>query len=141
MGKVDLNINVVVVDDDMQVLEVIVEYLEYFGLCNVKQFTKPNMALNYIQDVNNKIDIIFSDWEMKHLSGLDLLKAVRGNKYRKDTPFIMVTSQSSMERVKITRAVQSKVDAYIIKPFRADVLKDKIWDILGWNDEETEEAS
>lgn len=140
MSEVDLNINVVVVDDDSQVLEVIVEYLEYFGLCNVKQFTKPQLALQYIQDVGSHIDIIFSDWEMKNMSGLDLLKAVRGNPQRKDTPFIMVTSQSSLERIKITRAVQSKVDAYIIKPFRAEVLKDKVWQVLGWNETE-EEAS
>lgn len=140
MAKVDLNINVVVVDDDSQVLEVVVEYLEFFGLCNVKQFTKPQSALLYIQDTNNQIDIIFSDWEMKHLSGLDLLKAVRGNPNRKETPFIMVTSQSSMERIKITRAVQSKVDAYIIKPFRAETLKEKVWKVLGWN-EPDEEAS
>lgn len=140
MSKVDLNINVVVVDDDSQVLEVIVEYLEYFGLCNVTQFTKPQQALQYIQDTNSKIDIIFSDWEMKHMSGLDLLKAVRGNPQRKETPFIMITSQSSLERIKITRAVQSKVDAYIIKPFRAEVLKEKVWQVLGWNEQE-EEAS
>ena len=140
MAQTDLNIQILVVDDDKQVLEVIVEYLEYFGLCNVKSFSSAQQALTYIQDTRNVIDLVFSDWEMKHLSGLDLLKAVRGNPHRKETPFIMVTSQGSMERIKITRAVKSKVDAYIIKPFRAETLKNKIWDVLEWKQED-EQAS
>ena len=140
MSSPNLNIRIVVIDDDKQVLEVIMEYLEYFGLSHIQSFSSPQQALIYIQDANHEIDLIFSDWEMRHLSGLDLLKAVRGNPLRKDTPFIMVTSQSSMERMKITRAVQSKVDAYIIKPFRAETLKAKIWQVLGW-DNQDERAS
>lgn len=139
MAKPNYDINILVVDDDKMVLEVIVEYLEYFGLCNVERITKPQRALQYIQNTKNPIDLILSDWEMKYLSGLDLLKATRGNSFRSRTPFIMITSQGSMERVKITQAVHSKVDGYIIKPFKAETLREKIWKLMDW-DEENEEA-
>ncbi|MFK8137114.1 MAG: response regulator [Bdellovibrionales bacterium] len=132
MAKVNLNIELVVIDDDNQVLEVLVEYLEYFGLASIKAFSKSTMAMQYIQDTSNNIDLIISDWEMKDLSGLDILKGLRANPSRSKTPFIMVTSQSSIERMKITQAMQTGVDGYIVKPFRAEVLKDKIWNVMEW---------
>jgi two-component system chemotaxis response regulator CheY len=68
---------------------------------------------------------------MPKTDGLTLLKAVRSNPKRAQTPFIMVTSQQSQERMKITKAKQATVNSYIVKPFRADVLREKVETVLG----------
>ncbi len=69
---------------------------------------------------------------MPEVDGLVLLKAVRNSPLMANAKFIMVTSQGSQERFKITRAAKSRVDAYMVKPFRGDVLKSKLYEVLGW---------
>jgi len=77
-----------------------------------------------------RIDLVICDWEMPKTDGLTFLKAVRGHRSRKDTPFIMVTSQQSQERMKITKAKLNHVDAYIVKPFRSETLRQKVFEVL-----------
>jgi two-component system chemotaxis response regulator CheY len=76
--------------------------------------------------------LIISDWEMPSVNGLTLLKAVRNNPVRCQTRFIMITSQRSMERFKISQAAQWRVSSYLMKPFRAEALRAKIWSVMGW---------
>ena len=125
---------ILLIDDDAMVREVLVEYLKGYGFTNIKAMHDPKSALTYINEQKNSIGLIISDWEMPGLNGLTLLKAVRNHPLRKNTSFIMITSQRSMERFKITQAAQMRVSSYIIKPFRADVLRKKIWDVMGWQD-------
>lgn len=136
MKVAEKGIFIVVIDDDAMVLDIIVEYLESYGLKNVKVFRNSQKALNYIQNPQNPIHLILSDWEMPEVNGLTLLMAVRKNPIRNDLKFVMVTSQQSMERMKISQAAQWSVDAYIVKPFPADILKQKIWQVMGWIEEE-----
>lgn len=119
-------INVVVVDDDAQARSIIVEYLESFGFKKIIQFGNGDSAIKYIQDVSKPVDIVLSDWEMPLGNGLQLLKAVRLNPKRKSLQFMMITSQRSQERFKITQAAHWRVDAYLIKPFRGHVLEEKM---------------
>lgn len=125
---------ILLVDDDAMVREVLVEYLKGFGFTHIKSIQDPKLALKYVNDPKNSIGLIISDWEMPGMTGLTLLKAVRNHPLRKNTSFIMITSQRSMERFKITQAAQMKVSSYVIKPFRADVLRAKIWEVMGWDD-------
>ena len=125
---------ILLVDDDAMVREVLIEYLASFGFQNVKALSDPQKALKYINDIKNPVGLIISDWEMPGITGLTLLKAVRNHPKRKRTAFIMITSQRSMERFKITQAAQLKVSSYVIKPFRAEALKKKIWETMGWED-------
>ena len=67
---------------------------------------------------------------MPRTDGLTLLRAVRNHRYRSETPFIMVTSQQSQERIKISNAKKYQVDSYIVKPFRAETLRTKVWEAL-----------
>ncbi|OFZ19970.1 MAG: hypothetical protein A2Z20_10520 [Bdellovibrionales bacterium RBG_16_40_8] len=53
---------------------------------------------------------------------------------RRNTPFMFVTSQRSMERMKITQAAQWSVDCYLVKPFRLDIFKQKIFEIMDWDE-------
>jgi two-component system, chemotaxis family, chemotaxis protein CheY len=127
------DIRILVVDDDSMVLEVLVDYLKSFGFKNITSVSDSKKALKYIQDPNMHFDLIISDWEMPDVSGLVILQSVRKNDQKAQTRFIIVTSQQSMERFKISRAAHWHVNAYIVKPFRATVLKEKIWQIMAWS--------
>ncbi len=117
---------VLVVDDDEQVRSIIKDYLLMFGFKTIIEAKDGADAYRYVLDTVQRIDLIISDWEMPRTDGLTLLRAVRKNHARQKTPFIMVTSQQSQEKLKITHAKRHAVDCYIIKPFRADVLKEKV---------------
>ena len=67
---------------------------------------------------------------MPKTDGLTVLRILRANKAKALTPFIMITSQQSQERMKITKAKKHMVDNYIIKPFRRETLQEKIFEVL-----------
>ncbi|MFN7824899.1 MAG: response regulator [Pseudobdellovibrionaceae bacterium] len=121
---------VLVADDDEVVRKVIMEHLELFGIKNILEARDGSEAYRFVVDSTQRIDLIISDWEMPRTDGLTFLRAVRSTKGREDTPFIMVTSQQSQERVKISKAKQHHVDSYIVKPFKGDVLREKIMHVL-----------
>lgn len=135
MKRPDMLLQILVIDDDAMVKSIMHEYLLNIGFRNVTVAKNSEHALKLIQDNKLHMDLIISDWEMPEVSGLTLLKAVRNNPARIHTPFIMVTSQRSMERFKITQAAQWAVSAYMLKPFRQENLRKKIWEVLGWTDE------
>ncbi|MEK6556557.1 MAG: response regulator [Bdellovibrionota bacterium] len=132
MGRFNPRISILLVDDDAMVRSILTEYLAAMGFKNVRVAKDGDDALKLIQDAKFAIDLVISDWEMPEVTGLALLKAVRSNSNRADTPFIMVTSQRSMERFKITQAAQWKVNSYIMKPFRQNILKTKIFEVMDW---------
>jgi two-component system chemotaxis response regulator CheY len=115
-----------VVDDDGQVREILIQYLRSFGHTNILQAKNGKAAIKIIQNPAQKIDIVISDWEMPHIDGLTLLRAIRKDPVRSEIKFLMVSSQGSHERMKISKAAKSHVDAYLVKPFRAHDLKAKI---------------
>lgn len=129
----DFNISILVVDDDAMVKSVLVEYLQNMGFKNITAAKKSTHALSIVQENKFRVDLIISDWEMPEVTGLTLLKAVRNSPQLKSIPFIMVTSQRSMERFKITQAANYAVSCYLIKPFRQEVLRKKIYEVLGWD--------
>lgn len=132
-------VTILVVDDDAMVRNIIIEYLQGFGFKNILEAKNGDHALKFLNDKDQLVDLIISDWEMPKVDGLVLLKAVRKHPVRTKTKFIMVTSQASRERIKISQARQWKVDGYIVKPFRGEVLRNKIFSVLGW-DQTSEEA-
>jgi two-component system, chemotaxis family, chemotaxis protein CheY len=72
---------------------------------------------------------VISDWNMAPMTGLQLLQEVRADAKLKATPFIMVTAESKAENV--VAAKQAGVSNYIVKPFNAETLRDKIVKVLG----------
>ncbi len=121
-----------VVDDDAMVRSILVDFLKSFGFSRIQEAKNGRAALKLINDMKVRIDVVISDWEMPGADGFTLLKAVRQNPQRASCKFIMVTSQNSRERLKISKALLWKVDAYIVKPFRSEILKEKIFSVLGW---------
>jgi len=76
----------------------------------------------------NKVDLIVSDWNMPTMNGLELLKQVRADERLKDIPFLMVTAEGQKEN--IIGAIQAGVSNYVVKPFSAAVLAEKLAKIL-----------
>ena len=77
---------------------------------------------------SQEVDLIVSDWNMPKMTGLELLKWVRANDKTKHLPFLMVTAEAQKENV--VEAVKAKVSNYIVKPFTAAVLAEKLEKIL-----------
>ncbi|MEZ0393004.1 MAG: response regulator [Pseudobdellovibrionaceae bacterium] len=121
---------ILVVDDDDVVRKIIIEHLMSFGFKHFLEANDGTEAFRFVVDQIQRLDLIISDWEMPRTDGLTFLRAVRAHKHRADTPFIMVTSQQSQERQKISSAKQHHVDSYIVKPFRGETLREKVFQVL-----------
>jgi len=100
--------------------------LKQVGFENIVEAEDGVNALRVLK--SQKIDLVVSDWNMPNMTGLDLLKAVRADEDLKQTPFLMVTAEALQDNV--IAAVKAGVNNYIVKPFTAEVLNEKISKIL-----------
>lgn len=121
---------ILIVDDDEVIRRIIIEHLTSFGFKNFLEAKDGAEAIHHVVDHIQRIDLVISDWEMPRADGITFLRAIRSYKHRAETPFIMITSQQTHERTKIAMAAQYKVDSYIVKPFRGDVLREKVFQVL-----------
>lgn len=125
---VDKNMDVLIVDDYNTMLRIIKNLLKQLGFNNVDEATDGSMALEKIQ--NKSYGLVISDWNMEPMTGLELLKQVRASSESyNNVPFIMVTAESKTENV--VAAKQAGVNNYIVKPFNAETLKQKMSSVLG----------
>lgn len=118
----DLNMNVLVVDDFATMRRIIKNVLKQIGFTKILEADDGTTALAVLK--NNKVDLIISDWNMPKMTGLDLLKKVRGEESTKSIPFLMVTAEAQKDNV--LQAVQAGVSNYVVKPFTADAIKEKL---------------
>ncbi len=118
----DLKMNILVVDDFSTMRKIIRNVLKQLGYMNIHEAEDGTAALELLK--REKIDLIISDWNMPKMTGLDLLKAVRASEEWKDLPFLMVTAEGQKENV--IEAVKHRVSNYIVKPFTAEVLTEKL---------------
>ncbi len=118
---------ILVVDDFATMRRIIKNILTQLGYKNIIEADDGSTALNVLK--SEKIDLVISDWNMPKMTGLDLLKAVRGDSSLADTPFIMVTAEAQQDNIIL--AVKSKVSQYIVKPFTAETLAEKLGKIFG----------
>lgn len=124
---VDMNMNILIVDDYKTMLRIIKNLLKQLGFSNIDEAADGSEAFKTFQ--NKEYGLVISDWNMEPMSGLDLLKQVRGGAKNKDVPFIMVTAESKTENV--IAAKEAGVSNYIVKPFNAETLKMKISSVIG----------
>jgi two-component system chemotaxis response regulator CheY len=124
---VDKNMKILIVDDFKSMLMITDSILKQFGFKHVDQAMDGQSALNKIRET--KYGLILSDWNMEPMNGMDLLKAVRGDPATKSTPFILITAESKAEN--IIAAKQAGVNNYIVKPFTAVTLKEKMSAVIG----------
>src|SRR4051812_40026566 len=121
---------VLVVDDDKMIRDIVIQHLRAIGFQKFIEAGDGSEAYKHLVDATQRVDLILCDWEMPRTDGLTFLRAVRKNRGRSGTPFIMITSQQSQERLKISKAKKNLVDAYIVKPFRAETLRQKVFEVL-----------
>jgi two-component system chemotaxis response regulator CheY len=122
----DKHIKILVVDDFATMRKVIRNLLKQVGYENIVEAEDGVIALRTLK--SQKIDLIVSDWNMPNMTGLELLKAVRADEDLKPTPFLMVTAEALQDNV--IAAVEAGVSNYIVKPFTAETLNDKIMKII-----------
>lgn len=125
--SVNKAMNVLIVDDYKTMLRIIRSLLQQIGFNNVDEATSAPEALDLM--TRKEYGLIISDWNMEPMTGLEFLQHIRTKDKTKGTPFIMITAESKTENVIIAK--KAGVSNYIVKPFTANVLKDKISAVLG----------
>ncbi len=118
-------IQILVVDDFPTMRKIVKGVLKQLGYSNVTEAEDGSQA-SKILETNNQIEFIVSDWNMPHMTGIELLKWVRSSKEEriKNIPFLMITAEA--DKAFIIEAVKSGVNNYIVKPFNAATMKEKI---------------
>ena len=113
---------VLVVDDSAVMRQIIKKNLKELGFTELSEAEDGAAGLKKAGE--EPVDLIVSDWNMPNMTGLEFLKAVRADAGLKGIAFIMVTSEADKE--KIMEAVKAGVNQYIVKPFNAIQLEEKI---------------
>ena len=126
---VDKSMNILVVDDYQTMRRIIENLLKQLGFSNIEQATDGANALQIMRSSGKTYGLVISDWNMEPMTGLQLCKEVRADSQLSKTPFIMVTAESKAENV--VAAKQAGVNNYIVKPFNAETLKQKMSTVLG----------
>jgi two-component system, chemotaxis family, chemotaxis protein CheY len=124
---VSKNLRFLVVDDFSTMRRIVKNLLNDLGYANVAEADDGKTALPMLQ--TGGFDFLVTDWNMPGMPGLDLLKAVRADPKLAKMPVLMLTAEAKREQ--IVEAAQAGVNGYVIKPFTAITLKEKIDKILG----------
>lgn len=124
---VSKNIRILVVDDFKTMVKIVEGLLRQLGFRNIDEAADGVQAFDLIQ--KNKYDLILSDWNMQPMSGFELLQKVRATEAVRHIPFILITAESKPEN--IIAAKKAGVSNYIVKPFNALTLKEKLTAVLG----------
>lgn len=121
---------ILVVDDFSTMRRIIKNLLKDLGFTNIQEADDGNTALPMLQQ--GDFDFVVTDWNMPGMQGIDLLRAIRASDSLKHLPVLMVTAEAKKEQ--IVAAAQAGVNGYVVKPFTAATLKeklDKIFERLG----------
>jgi two-component system chemotaxis response regulator CheY len=120
------NMRFLVVDDFSTMRRIIRNLLKELGYTNVTEAEDGNSALAQLK--RDSFDFIVSDWNMPGMDGLQLLQAVRDDATLSHLPMLMVTAEAKKEN--IVAAAKAGASGYIVKPFTAATLDEKISKIL-----------
>ncbi|KTS01384.1 MULTISPECIES: chemotaxis response regulator CheY [Pantoea] len=120
-----------VVDDFATMRRIVRNLLQELGYSNIDEAEDGQDALNKLRGGN--IDFVITDWNMPNLDGLELLTAIRNDAAMRTMPVLMVTAEAKKEN--IIAAAQAGASGYVVKPFTAATLEEKlgkIFEKLGW---------
>ena len=122
LDSVDRKMPILVVDDFSTMRRIVKTCLKQIGFENITEAADGKEALTKLEGAEFRL--IVSDWNMPNMMGIELLRAVRGSEKLKTIPFIMVTAEGNKDN--IIEAAKAGVSNYIVKPFTADVLQQKM---------------
>jgi two-component system chemotaxis response regulator CheY len=121
-SPLDKNMKILIVDDFSTMRRIIKNLLRELGFNNTLEADDGLTALPILQA--GGIEFLVTDWNMPGMQGIDLLKAVRADAKLASLPVLMVTAETKREQIMV--AAQAGVNGYVVKPFTAGTLKDKI---------------
>ncbi len=122
----DKNMSILVVDDFPTMRRIVRSLLKELGFTNVDEAEDGQDALGKLR--GGQFEFVISDWNMPNLDGLDMLKQIRADDALKATPVLMITAEAKKEN--IIAAAQAGANGYIVKPFTAVTLEEKLNKIL-----------
>lgn len=126
----DKNINyrmkVLVVDDFATMRKIVRNILKQIGFDNLVEAEDGQVALQILK--NENIGLVVTDWNMPNMTGLELLQKIRSNPETAKLPVLMVTAEGLKENV--VTAVKAGVNNYVVKPFTAEILQEKLEQIF-----------
>jgi len=122
----DTSIKILIVDDFATMRRILKNILKQLGFKNLVEADDGTTAWEVLE--GQSIDLIISDWNMPKMTGLELLKKVRADSRYSKVPFLMVTAEAQKQNV--IEAVQAGVSNYVVKPFTAEAISDKLEKIL-----------
>lgn len=118
----DKSMKILVVDDFSTMRRIIKNLLKDLGFANIQEADDGSTALPMLQQ--GDFDFVVTDWNMPGMQGIDLLRAIRADAKLKHIPVLMVTAEAKKEQ--IVAAAQAGVNGYVVKPFTAATLKEKL---------------
>lgn len=118
----DKNLKFLVVDDFSTMRRIVRNLLKELGFTNVDEAEDGVIALQKLK--NGRFEFVITDWNMPNMTGIDLLKNIRADADLKALPVLMITAEAKKEN--IIMAAQSGASGYIVKPFTAAVLEEKL---------------
>ena len=123
---IDKNMRFLVVDDFSTMRRIVRNLLKELGITNVDEAEDGQVALHKLK--TQHFDFIVSDWNMPNMTGIELLRAVRADPQLKTLPFLMITAEAKREN--IIEAATAGARGYIVKPFTAATLEEKMGKIF-----------
>nr|WP_199399515.1 chemotaxis response regulator CheY [Candidatus Enterovibrio escacola] len=118
----DTSVKILIVDDFSTMRRIVKNLLRDLGFSNTVEADDGLTALPILK--KGGIDFVVTDWNMPGMQGIDLLKNIRADDSLKHLPVLMITAEAKREQ--IVEAAQAGVNGYIVKPFTATTLKEKI---------------
>jgi two-component system chemotaxis response regulator CheY len=122
----DKNLKILIVDDFSTMRRIVKNLLNDLGFQITSEAEDGNSALAHLRSA--PCDLVVTDWNMPGMTGIELLKAIRTDPKLAHLPVLMVTAEAKREQ--IIEAAQSGVNGYIIKPFTAQTLQEKLQKIF-----------
>ncbi|UWN48841.1 Chemotaxis protein CheY [Alcanivorax sp. ALC70] len=118
----DKGMSILVVDDFPTMRRIVRSLLKELGFTNVEEAEDGQEALTKLKA--GGFDFVVSDWNMPNLDGLEMLKQIRADEGMKSLPVLMVTAEAKKDN--IVAAAQAGANGYIVKPFTAVTLEEKL---------------
>ena len=127
MATADLDRSILIVDDYKTMLRIIRNLLKQLGFEDIDEASDGGQALRRMRA--RSYDLVISDWSMRPMGGLDLLKEMRADRELRRVPFVMIAADGSRENV--AAAQDAGASSYIVKPFNAATLKTELVPVIG----------
>lgn len=124
---INRDMRILVVDDFSTMRRIVKNLLKELGFSNFSEAEDGVLGWASVEAAGG-YDFIVSDWNMPNMTGIDFLRKVRADPRFKDTPFLLITAES--KRSQILEAAEAGVNGYIVKPFTAATLNEKIQKIF-----------